>query len=1080
MRRRLLKEIPFLIIILGLAQSNTLAQNILIPSFLKHDAYTNITGNAVQSLLDDPSYPNSPGEVLYMTAFDSRTVYANDSHEAFGGRISGFLTPTESGDYEFFLRSDDASQLFLSTDDKEAGLQVIAEETGCCGGFEETGAAETSVPITLQAGKRYAIQALYKEGVGGDFCQVAWRKAGDTTPSASLTPIPGAFLSSMIAAKGSIAITKQPVNASAAQNDLATFSIEVTSSQGPTVIQWQKNGVSIPGKTGSTLTLGPLPSSDNNAKIRALISIPGAVTNSAEVTLTVTTDTTLPTIRSVVGSETFDSLTVEFSEAVTAASAGAAANYTLNGLTVSSATVLSPTRVKLVTSKQTVGAQYTLTIKNIMDTAANASAVDTKLAFTAFSSLRGGLKIEAYRGIGGTAVQGLLDDAKYPGSPDFSGYVTAFTSRLVFPDSASGLGTRDNYGGRLSGWLVPTETAQYEFFIRSDDASQLFLSTDDNSANATMIAEETGCCGPFEEPGAPETSAAVSLTAGRRYYIQALWKEGGGGDYCDVAWRKVGDTAVARALPYIPGTVLETLATPGTFTPPEVAITSPASGGSFQPKAPVTITASATAAPGKTITLVEFFELGRKLGEAAASPYSITVSDLSEDAHAITARASDSAGLFKDSVPVTFSVGGQVEKLTLVALDDKTTWRYDRSGQDLGTAWREKAFDDSKWPQGKALIADEGTTTVEPIRTQISRFNDANEYVRTFYFRTHFNFTAAVSSGVKLQLRHVVDDGAIFYLNGTEINRFNIAAGAVDYLTDASGHENAWEGPFDIPANLLVQGDNILTAEVHQSGGGSSDMVFGAELIASVPVVTTTATLVAIDDKTTWRYDRSGQDLGTAWREKAFNDSSWPQGKALIADEGTTTVEPIRTQISRFNDANEYVRTFYFRTHFIFPGTATTGAKLKLRHVVDDGVIIYLNGVEINRFNIAAGAVDYLTDASGHENAWEGPFDIPITNLVPGDNVLAAEVHQSGGGSSDMVFGAELVATYPGGGTPPVTTGKINVPVLQAGKVVISWTGTAALQSANDVTGPWTDVANAATPLSVTPSELRKFYRLKP
>ncbi|MBI4663479.1 MAG: hypothetical protein HY735_32155 [Verrucomicrobia bacterium] len=690
--------------------------------------------------------------------------------------------------------------------------------------------------------------------------------------------------------------------------------------------------------------------------------------------------------------------------------------------------------------------------------------------------VRGGLKFEAYTEIGGNAVQSLLDDPKYPDSPDVVGYVSQFTSRLVFPDSSV-----ENYGGRMSGWLVPAETGQYEFFIRSDDGGQLYHSPDDDPAKAELIAEETGCCGPFEEPGAPETSTPISLVAGKRYFIQALWKEGGGGDYCDVAWRKVGDATPARTLPYIPGSVLEASGTPGVFTPPTVAISSPASGASFDPGTAVKITATATPASGKTITKVEFFEAGKKLGEATTSPFALTLSNLSEDVHAISARATDSARIFAETAPVSFAIGGQREKVTLVAIDDKTTWRYDRSGQDLGTTWREKNFDDSKWPQGKALIADEGTTTVEPIRSAISRFNDAGEYVRTFYFRTRFNFSSAVNPGIKLQLRHVVDDGAVFYLNGTEIHRFGIATGVdVDFLTDAGGHENAYEGPFDIPANLLVQGENLLTAEVHQSGGSSSDMVFGAELVATVPVVLTTVPLVAIDDKSVWRYDRSGQDLGTAWREKNFDDTKWPQGKALIADEGTTTVEPIRTAISRFNDAGEYVRTFYFRTHFNFPASTTAGAKLKLRHVVDDGVVIYLNGVEIHRFGIASGVdVDFLTDAGGHENAYEGPYEIPLTNLVPGDNVLAAEVHQSGGSSSDMVFGAELIATIPGGQTPAPTAPKITSVSRTAGSLSIEWSGTATLQSADAVTGPWTDVANAKSPFSANISGGAKFYRLK-
>lgn len=1067
--------------ILGVAQVkvSVFAQGapVSIPGLLKFEAYPNITGNAVQGLLDDPTYPNSPAEVLYAASFDSRTVYPTDSHDNYGARLSGFITPTETAQYEFFLRSDDGGQLYLSTDENPAKAALIAEETGCCGPFEESGAPETSTPIALTAGKRYYIHALYKEGGGVDYVQVAWRKAGDTTAASTLKPIPAAYLSSMIPAGGTITITKQPANASVAQNDTATFTVEATATKAA-LIQWQKNGVFIPGKTGSILALGPVAAADNGAKIRAVISIPGAVVNSSDATLTVTADTTRPTIVNVTGSDTFDTLTVDFSEAITAATAAVAANYSLDGgLTVSSATAVSPSKVRLATSKQALGATYNLTIKNIADTAGLISAADTKKTFSAFANVRGGLKFEAYTGIGGNAVQGLLDDPKYPKSPDVVGYVSQATSRLVFTDNSV-----ENYGGRLSGWIIPPETAQYEFFIRSDDGGQLFLSPDEDPAKAVAIAEETGCCGPFEEPGAPETSAPISMTAGKRYYIQALWKEGGGGDYCDVAWRKVGDTAVPRALPYIPGTVLETVAAPGTFTPPTIAFAGPATGSTYDVGAPVTLTANATAASGKVVAKVEYFEQGRKLGESTVAPYTVVLTGLSADAHVIRARATDSAGIYADADTISISVGAQVEKITLVAIDDKTSWRYDRSGQDLGTAWRQKSFDDSKWPQGKALIADESTTTVEPIRTAISRFNDANEYVKTFYFRTRFNFSGATGAGAKLQLRHVIDDAAVFYLNGTEIHRFGIDQGVVvDATTDGAGHENAYEGPFDIPTALLVQGENVLTAEVHQAGSSSSDMVFGAELIASVPVTVTTSTLIAIDDKTTWRYDRSGQDLGAAWREKNYDDSKWPQGKTLIADESTTTVEPIRTAISRFNDANEYVKTFYFRTHFNFPGASTTGAKLKLRHVVDDAVVIYLNGTEIHRFGIGAGVVvDATTDGGGHENAYEGPFEIPITNLLPGDNVLAAEVHQSGSSSSDMVFGAELVATIQGGGPPPVTAAKLNPPVLQAGKLVVSWTGTATLQSAASITGPWTDVANAATPFSVTPSEARRFYRLKP
>lgn len=221
----------------------------------KIEIWRSITGNAVQTLLDDPRYPGSPDLVLAGNRLDSRTVFPNDSNEGYGGRISAWLTPTESGQYEFFIRSDDASQLFLSPDDKEAGAAVIAEETGCCGAFEESGATETSAPVALQAGKKYYIQALWKEGTGGDFCQVAWRKVGDTTAASALQPIPGTFLSTSIDTKhGPPIILEGPKSQTVAAGASVTFTVSAIGT-GPLTYQWQRGGVDVSGATSSTLTV---------------------------------------------------------------------------------------------------------------------------------------------------------------------------------------------------------------------------------------------------------------------------------------------------------------------------------------------------------------------------------------------------------------------------------------------------------------------------------------------------------------------------------------------------------------------------------------------------------------------------------------------------------------------------------------------------------------------------------------------------------------------------------------------------------------------------------------------------------
>lgn len=528
---------------------------------------------------------------------------------------------------------------------------------------------------------------------------------------------------------------------------------------------------------------------------------------------------------------------------------------------------------------------------------------------------------------------------------------------------------------------------------------------------------------------------------------------------------------------------------------------------------------------------------------------------------------------------VNYSFTTKAITATLIAIDDKTIWRYDRSGTDLGTAWKDKNFNDSAWEQGPALIADETGTTAEPIRTPISRYNDAGDYVSTFYFRIHFNFTGNTGAA-RLQLRHVVDDGALFYLNGTEVLRFGYAAGATVAFDNnaAGGHENAYVGPVDISTASLVSGDNVLAVEVHQSGGSSSDVVFGAtlEAVLSNPVKTAIDTLspapdaldvavntafaftlrdgaqrvqpnsvqlsingqtvtptvnkasgatttsvsyqptanlpagsavtvklvfsddatppnvttkeysfstkggtmlLAIDDNTKWRYDRSGLDLGTAWKEKSYNDSAWPEGAALLADESGSTAETVRTPISRMDDAGTQFVTLYVRTHFNFSGDPKA-TKLILRHVVDDGAVFYLNGVEISRFGLAAGAaLNFTTTFSDHENAFVGPIDVPAASLVAGDNVLAVEVHQSSATSSDLVFGAELRSIL--SGAPPVTAPKFTSTTRSGNNVVIQWTGTGTLESADTVIGPWSAVANAQSPYSGAIVGTSKFYRLK-
>jgi hypothetical protein len=171
----------------------------------------NSQGGIVSALQGDPNYQAyAPQTNSYLTALDTDQITGGDLNnnpifgslgDNYGDVTSGWITPTVTTNYTFFLWTDDAGELDLSTDSNPANISAIATEATAGSGFVETNSnaggqpTEDSNPILLTAGQSYYIQVLHAEGGGGDYAKVAWRMQGDPTPAQNLSPIPGAFLS---------------------------------------------------------------------------------------------------------------------------------------------------------------------------------------------------------------------------------------------------------------------------------------------------------------------------------------------------------------------------------------------------------------------------------------------------------------------------------------------------------------------------------------------------------------------------------------------------------------------------------------------------------------------------------------------------------------------------------------------------------------------------------------------------------------------------------------------------------------------------------------------------------------------
>ena len=361
---------------------------------------------------------------------------------------------------------------------------------------------------------------------------------------------------------GSLRITENPANQNVPAGTTATLKVAATSPQAISY-QWQKAApgtssfTDIGGATEAIYTTPTLTAADNGTKFRVIVNSGAVSTTSGEATVTV--DATIPSVAETHGSINFNSIYVTFSEAMKLDMLANTNNYLVSGnLAIAAARVLDPSMVRLLlTSTQNVATAYTVTINNIEDVAGNKLPANSSSTFHSFSLTTNVVGLEIWKDISGGAVADLTNNVRYPSDPTVDYTTTTFNSTNVFAD-----GPNNTYGGRFRAWLIPEETGDYEFFLRADDTGDLRISADDkfndlDNPDRVPDATDTLIGDPFQEPGIDlSTSVPIHLEKGKRYAIQAIWKEGNGNDHLQVAWRKVGDTTPADQLQPIPSKFL--------------------------------------------------------------------------------------------------------------------------------------------------------------------------------------------------------------------------------------------------------------------------------------------------------------------------------------------------------------------------------------------------------------------------------------------------------------------------------------------------------------------------------------------
>ncbi len=526
--------------------------------------WTNLVGVTVKDLLASTNYPLNPSGVENPADFEGPT----DRGDLYGERYRAWLVAPVTGDYTFWIASDDDGELWLSSDDDPAHKQRIANAPYWTGYREWTKFPEQhSAPVRLEAGRRYYLEALHYQHWGAGSLSVGWQRPGTKSPEvisgAYLAPYnlgrtgeglaleiwtnaPGATVSELTNSpvfRQPAALGEQALDFAAMPHGAGHLGVRLRG-----YVHAPVSGAYtfwIAGGKGAQLWLGR----DDNPASRQLAAVVPAATSVGQWNKH-------PEQRSAAfdleGGKVYY---VEALAAGTGDAAGLAVAWQLPDGTFEGpvpASRLTPydsdydgmpdwyERQKGLNPYDPDDAGKDADFDGLSNLAEYRRGSDPKRFDVDIVALGGlsatgstrGLLWECWTNLYWGTIPALTGITNYPLNADQRDL------RFKF-ESPGGMGT--SYGERMRGWLLPVLTGDYSFWIAADDEGELWLSTDANPAHKKRIASTPHWTGYREwNKYLEQYSGPIHLEAGKAYYIEGLHYQGQYLDHFSVAWQPPG------------------------------------------------------------------------------------------------------------------------------------------------------------------------------------------------------------------------------------------------------------------------------------------------------------------------------------------------------------------------------------------------------------------------------------------------------------------------------------------------------------------------------------------------------------
>lgn len=254
-------------------------------------------------------------------------------------------------------------------------------------------------------------------------------------------------------------------------------------------------------------------------------------------------------------------------------------------------------------------------------------------------------------------------------------------------------------------------------------------------------------------------------------------------------------------------------------------------------------------------------------------------------------------------------------------------------------------------------------------------------------------------------------DPAIFQVTAT-----GGAPLAYQWFRDGNPISGAASASYTIPAVTATDHNVAFTVRVTNTLGVVTSAAATLTVDFGLPGAAVTNRVLNLNS--TWRYNLSNNLDTVNWTAPGYSDAAWPSGAGLFAAENNAAITPlIGTTVLAPNAPPPGLaqgHAYYFRTTINVASNNLIPGGLIATLRADDGAMIYVNGEEALRLRLPSGSVTNTSFTTGFppgdssDATVDEVLPLDVVALAPGQNVIAASVHQANATSSDLVWGMAL------------------------------------------------------------------------